>query len=182
MATIEEIPDDPVVDQADSDDDAAFGREGKANRNEKKARKALSKLGLKPFPGVSRVAIKKGNNMLFVIASPDVLRVPNSDTFIVFGEANMEDPTQNKAANAARQFEQASAEERASMAAAAGIELPTELGGVSSDDGADVDTTGLEEKDIELVMQQGNVSRGKAAQVLRANNGDVVNAIMELTT
>jgi nascent polypeptide-associated complex subunit alpha len=44
-----------------------------------------------------------------------------------------------------------------------------------------VDETGIEPKDIELVVSQTNVSRAQAVKVLRANNGDIVNSIMELT-
>jgi len=44
-----------------------------------------------------------------------------------------------------------------------------------------VDTTGIEEKDIELVMSQANVSRKKAVKALKNADNDIVNAIMELT-
>ncbi len=33
------------------------------NRNEKKARKILSKMGLKPIPGIERVTIKRSKNV-----------------------------------------------------------------------------------------------------------------------
>lgn len=46
----------------------------------------------------------------------------------------------------------------------------------------EVDSTGVEEKDIELVMTQAGVSRGKAVSALKAANGDIVDAIMQLTT
>ena len=36
----------------------------------------------------------------------------------------------------------------------------------------------MEEKDIELVVQQANVSRNKAIKALKKNNNDIVNAIM----
>ena len=36
----------------------------------------------------------------------------------------------------------------------------------------------MEDKDIELVMQQANVSRAKAVRALKNNNNDIVNAIM----
>ena len=52
---------------------------------------------------------------------------------------------------------------------------------IAEDDG-DVDETGVEPKDIELVMAQASVSRGKAVSALKANDGDIVSAIMELTT
>lgn len=45
-----------------------------------------------------------------------------------------------------------------------------------------VDETGVEVKDIELVMSQANVSRAKAIRALKNNNNDIVNAIMVRTT
>lgn len=37
---------------------------------------------------------------------------------------------------------------------------------------------GLEQRDIELVMAQANVSRAKAVRALKHNKNDIVNAIM----
>ena len=65
----------------------------KQSRGEKKARKIMSKLGLKQVAGVSRVTIRKSKNILFVINKPDVYKNPASDTYIVFGEAKIE-PTE----------------------------------------------------------------------------------------
>lgn len=50
-----------------------------------------------------------------------------------------------------------------------------------SEDEEEADATGVEAKDIELVIQQAQVSRSKAIRALRNNNNDIVNAIMELT-
>ena len=36
-------------------------------------------------------------------------------------------------------------------------------------------------RDIELVMQQASVSRAKAVKALKDNDGDIVNAIMDLS-
>lgn len=41
-----------------------------------------------------------------------------------------------------------------------------------------MDETGVEEKDVDLVMCQANVSRGKAIKALKNNQNDIVNAIM----
>ena len=41
-----------------------------------------------------------------------------------------------------------------------------------------MDAGGLEQRDIELVMAQANVSRAKAMRALKHNNNDIVNAIM----
>lgn len=61
----------------------------KQSRSEKKARKLMSKLGLKQVQGVCRVTIRKSKNILFVITKPDVYKSPASDTYIVFGEAKV---------------------------------------------------------------------------------------------
>lgn len=45
----------------------------------------------------------------------------------------------------------------------------------------EVDETGLEAKDIELVMSQAACSRAKAVAALRDNGSDIVNAIMVST-
>lgn len=41
-----------------------------------------------------------------------------------------------------------------------------------------MDEGGLEQRDIELVMAQANVSRAKAIRALKLNKNDIVNAIM----
>merc|ERR1712004_501356 len=56
-----------------SGDDAS---KAKQSRGEKKARKIMSKLGLKQVAGVSRVTIRKSKNILFVINKPDVYKNP----------------------------------------------------------------------------------------------------------
>merc|ERR1712185_894816 len=81
---------------------------GKQNRSEKKSRKAVQKLGMKPVPGIVRVTVKKSKNILFVISSPDVYKSPTSDTYIVFGEAKIEDLSAQAQASAAQQFTGAS--------------------------------------------------------------------------
>ena len=51
------------------------------------------------------------------------------------------------------------------------------------DDAKLSDNTEFEELDIELAMNQGgNVSRDRAILALRESNGDIINAVMSLTT
>jgi nascent polypeptide-associated complex subunit alpha len=50
------------------------------------------------------------------------------------------------------------------------------------DDEEDVDEAGLEDKDIQLVMQQASVSRKKAVKALKENDNDIVNSIMALSS
>ncbi|KAI4378210.1 hypothetical protein MLD38_015723 [Melastoma candidum] len=46
----------------------------------------------------------------------------------------------------------------------------------------EIDETGVEPRDIALVMTQAGVSRSKAVNALKTHDGDIVSAIMELTT
>merc|ERR1712061_346522 len=75
---------------------------------EKKTRKAVQKLGMKPVPNIVRVTVKKSKNILFVISKPDVHKSPNSDTYIIFGEAKIEDLSAQAQQSAAQQFTQQS--------------------------------------------------------------------------
>jgi len=153
----------------------------KQSRSEKKARKIMSKLGLKQIQGVSRVTIRKSKNILFVINKPDVYKSPASDTYIVFGEAKIEDLSQQAQMAAAEKFKAPSGSESLGEAGApGGASVPAPIQEEEEDD-EDVDESGVEDKDIELVMSQASVSRSKAVRALKNNNNDIVNAIMELT-
>ncbi|GAB2264993.1 hypothetical protein Dimus_037796 [Dionaea muscipula] len=169
--------DDDDDDEDDDKEDGALGTtEGaKQSRSEKKSRKAMMKLGMKPVTGVSRVTIKRTKNILFFISKPDVFKSPNSDTYIIFGEAKIEDLSsqlQNQAAQQFRMPEMGSMLAKSeTTAAAAAIQEEEE----------EVDDTGVEPRDIDLVMTQAGVSRSKAIKALKANDGDIVSAIMELT-
>ncbi|KAL3077144.1 hypothetical protein niasHS_013133 [Heterodera schachtii] len=144
----------------------------KQSRSEKKARKLFSKLGLKQVHGVSRVCIRKSKSILFVINKPDVYKSPGSDTYVVFGEAKIEDLAQH-----------------AQITDVENLKPPSIIRDVRNritpaeeeSDGEEADATGIEEKDIELVMSQANVSRNKAIKALKKADNDLVNAIMALT-
>ncbi|XP_023517576.1 nascent polypeptide-associated complex subunit alpha-like protein 1 [Cucurbita pepo subsp. pepo] len=179
-------PDEPVVEDDDDDDDdeedddkddddaeghgEASGR-SKQSRSEKKSRKAMLKLGMKPIPGVSRVTVKKSKNILFVISKPDVFKSPTSDTYIVFGEAKIEDLSSQLQTQAAEQFKAPNLSNLTSKPEPSAVAQEDEV----------VDESGVEPKDIELVMTQAGVSRPRAVKALKAADGDIVSAIMELT-
>ncbi|GLT76410.1 hypothetical protein SLA2020_480710 [Shorea laevis] len=179
QAVVEDEDDDEEEDEDDDkDEDEAEGHvdgEGsgrsKQSRSEKKSRKAMLKLGMKPITGVSRVTVKKSKNILFVISKPDVFKSPTSDTYIIFGEAKIEDLSSQLQTQAAEQFK---APDLSHV-----ISKPESSAMAQDDD--EVDETGVEPKDIELVMTQAAVSRSKAVKALKAANGDIVSAIMEVT-
>lgn len=158
--------------------------ESRQNRAEKKSRKMMQKLGMRPVPGVLRVTVKKSKNVLFVISKPDVFKSPTTDTYIVFGEAKSEDvgAAANQAA-AAKQFRQPQAGNPPVLPSVTEVESDKSAADADTTTGEDtVDETGVESKDIDLVVSQAGCSRAKAVKALKENNGDLVNAIMSLTT
>ncbi|KAF9698439.1 hypothetical protein EKO04_003809 [Ascochyta lentis] len=205
---IEELPDEPekknVQIEEDESSDESEGEEGGDavipqgssvtvhSRNEKKARKAIAKLGLKHIEGITRVTLRRPKNILFVINQPDVYKSPSSNTYIVFGEAKIEDLNSQAQASAAQQLAQAEQQGHDHAghdhdhdhdhdhgdAKAKAVE---EKADEDEDDGEEVDDSGLEAKDIELVMQQASVSRKKAVKALKENDNDIVNSIMALS-
>ena len=129
---------------ADSDDeipaleeapDAVDAEKGKHNRSEKKSRKAMLKLGMKPVGGIIRVTIKKNKNMLFVISKPDVFKSPASESYVIFGEAKIEDLNAQAQSMAAQQFKAPAADAAAADAGAA----PSSVEEVADVDDDDVD-------------------------------------------
>lgn len=150
----------------------------KQSRGEKKARKIMSKLGLKPVQGVNRVTIRKSKNILFVINNPDVYKNPHSDTYIIFGEAKIEDLSQQAQMQAAEKFKVP--EPTPGSSEIAGGASAT-VAPIAEEDEEEVDDTGVDEKDIDLVMSQANVPRARAVRALKQHKNDIVNAIMDLT-
>merc|ERR1711990_1351709 len=145
--------------------------EGKQSRAERKTKKAMMKLGLAPVEEINRVVLRKDKTLLFVVPNPEVFR--KGDTWVVLGEARVEDPNQR-------------AREMAAAKVAENIQPKTKTEPVQAtiteeEEETDVPADGVEEKDIELVMQQAACTRAKAISALKSNSNDIVNAIMELT-
>jgi len=205
---IEELPDDEptkkvtVKDEGSesSDSEIETGESGIPagagavvhSRNEKKARKSIAKLGLTKIPGITRVTLRRPKNILFVINNPEVYKSPTSNTYIVFGEAKIEDLNSQAQASAAQQLAAAESHDHAGHdhsghdhshdnGKGKAIDNGNEKKDEDEDDGEEMDATGLEDKDIELVMTQASVSRKKAVKALKENDNDIVNSIMALS-
>eukprot|EP00672_Neobodo_designis_P027902 CAMPEP_0174829602 /NCGR_PEP_ID=MMETSP1114-20130205/2014_1 /TAXON_ID=312471 /ORGANISM="Neobodo designis, Strain CCAP 1951/1" /LENGTH=179 /DNA_ID=CAMNT_0016063355 /DNA_START=54 /DNA_END=593 /DNA_ORIENTATION=+ len=160
----EDCPDlEPTADVAERPGAQAGGKQPK------RYAKAMARLGLKPEQGILRVQIRKSAGLSFGIAKPEVYRFPNTTTFVIFGETQFEEAASD-ASKAAAAVTSAAPEAAKPVAAAAAEE----------DDG-EVDASGLQEKEIDIVMTQAGVSRARAVKALKNNNGDIVNSIMELT-
>jgi len=158
-------------------DDEAKGRV-KQNRSEKKARKAMQKLGMKQVPGIVRVTVKKAKNILFVINKPDVFKSPASDTYIIFGEAKIEDINSQQQVAAAEQFRDDL--NLGDIANKNKADIDDDDDDEDEDDDDDVDETGLDSSEISTVIQQANCSKAKAVKALRKHK-NIVDAILALT-
>jgi len=154
-------------------------KKGGKNRSEKKARKAMQKLGMKQLTGITRVTVKKAKNILFVISKPEVFKSPASDTYIIFGEAKIEDLATNAQQEAASAFSNPT--EPPTVATTnvppSSVKIQEAEDG---DDDEDVDESGLDKDEIQTIMTQANCSRAKAVKALKSK-GNIVDAILELT-
>ncbi len=124
--------------------------------------------------------MKKSRHILFVVSKPDVFKSPTSNTYIIFGEAKVEDLKAKDAAMAAEAQKQAS-RRNVQGAPASSVPTPSLAPTAAAANDEPVDETGVDPKDIELVVSQAGCSRSAAVKALKNNENDIVNAIMELT-
>ncbi|XP_044354671.1 nascent polypeptide-associated complex subunit alpha-like protein 1 [Triticum aestivum] len=165
---------DEDEDEKDDDDVEGGDASGRSRqtRSEKKSRKAMEKLGMKVITGVNRVTIKKSKTVTFVLSKPDVFKSSHSETYVIIGEIKFEDLNTELQTQAAEQFKAPGPSRVNSMG---------EPSVAAVQDDEEVDETGVDKKDVELMMMQASVSRSRAVEALKAADGDIVSAIMELT-
>lgn len=94
---------------------------------------------------------------------------------MIFGEAKIEDLSSQLQTQAAQQFRFPDMGSVISKS-----ELPSIA--QADEEEEEVDETDVNARDIELVTTQAGVSRNKAVKALKTHQGDIVSAIMELTT
>jgi nascent polypeptide-associated complex subunit alpha len=147
------------------------------NRGEKKCRKALQKLGMKNVPGITRVALKKRDGLVFAINDPEVLKsATNENSYVVFGELKLEDSNLASKEKEAEKFKEAAA-----AAPKADDAVKADKKDEPEDDGEALNEEGLTPSHIDMVMSHSNCTRNQAIKALRKTNDDMVNAVMELT-
>jgi len=133
-----------------------------------------------------------------VISKPDVFKSPASDTYIIFGEAKIEDINSQAQAAAAEQFKNntnvnVNTTNNQSDQSASDVLRPEEVSSTpssssanassgsrssSSADGAD--ETGLDSDEIQTVINQTQCTRQQAVAALK-KSGNIVDAILALT-
>ncbi len=153
----------------DHDDEKTGGK------GEKKVRKALAKLGMTKIDGVNRVTLRQKDNYILIVKDPEVYTSQQTEnTYIIFGELTIDDPDRKLAKE---EIERMKADgDRVKP------EVQTEKKETIEvvDENETLSEEGLDPAQIETVMTEANCSRQKAIKALRANNNDLVMAIMNL--
>ena len=158
----------------------------KLNRGEKKCRKALTKLGMKQFPGITRVTIKKRDGFIFMINNPEVLiSGDNGNQFVCFGELKYDDPNQRMAQAEAHKMAHAhghahSHEDAAAQVAAGAGAAAAQKPAAASDEAAE-DEAGITPNHINMVMEHTSCTRNEAIRALRESGDDMINAVMKIS-
>lgn len=143
-----------------------------ANKHEERARKSLAKMGLQQVPDVTRVTVKI-QNQIFAFSQPDVVTIPGSDLYIVFGEP--------KADDLMRRLQQQGAPNLGDMKMPSmeQFQQQAEEADEIEDGDDDVSEEGLDPEEIQQVIDQTDASRAKAVRALK-KTGTVVDAILAL--
>lgn len=156
--------------------------EGSSSNDEKILSNLVKTYRLKAVPNVGRVSFKQRKNLIHAIDKPQVFKSPGG-TFIVFGDVKVEDLNSRSMKTELDGLEAIKKNTKESISREQKkedilnkIENLDEYEKEESD--GDLDETGLDVKDIEIIMSQTNVSRRKAVKLLRAHDGDVVSAVV----
>mmetsp|Transcript_1101 Transcript_1101/g.2412 ORF Transcript_1101/g.2412 Transcript_1101/m.2412 type:complete len:93 (-) Transcript_1101:1366-1644(-) len=70
--------------------------EEKQSRGEKKTKKALEGFGFQKILDISRIRFQKTKNVVFVITQPEIFKSAIHGSFLIFGEARMENFSNSK--------------------------------------------------------------------------------------
>lgn len=176
----DEQHDDTQQEQQDGEGSPSRSRQ---SRNEKKARKAVLRLGMKPMPEIVRVIIHKAKQAWFVLSKPDVFKSLSSDTYVIFGQA--ENMASQAHTEAAQRFTQGAlpfgATDQANVGSGAVMAAAKAAASANTAKPQAVDMSGINPKDVELIVNQLGCTPAEAAKALRDTNNDLVEAILQIT-
>ncbi|CAM9324593.1 unnamed protein product, partial [Ectocarpus sp. 12 AP-2014] len=145
------------------------------NRAERKSRQAVEKLGLRAVKGVFRMTMRTTNGVVFVVKAPDVFRHPRQETYVVFGSAETDGSGSEVRASRPPQSFVIPA-----IAKAAGAVVPASRPDPLTVE-SDSISAGLDPADVLTILSQVGCDSQAAIGALRQADGDVINAVMDLT-
>jgi nascent polypeptide-associated complex subunit alpha len=170
----------PKVEEPMPDLESATTGAKKPNKSEKKCKKALSKLGMKPVAGINRVTLKRKDGCIFSINNPEVLKSGTHDNcFVVFGEMKLDDPNLRMSQKEAKQYTEPVKEEKKEEVKKE--ETKKEGAKEVPDTEEPLSDEGIDKSNLEMVITHTKCTRNQAIKALRETKGDVVSAIMMFT-
>jgi len=192
--------DEPKIIEVDSDEEAPELHEGtahdetapeselvsnipgkyKQSRSEKKARKAVTKLGLNSVPGVQRVTIKKAKEVQISIQHPDVWSTSNGKCYIIFGETKMGNDDLGANWDDIAAGLEDNADDDDGPPELLDADSPPDLVEATSDIIGNEDSVTSKYLDLVLGQVPSNVTREEAIEALKATNNDIVAAVFQL--
>nr|CCC50498.1 putative nascent polypeptide associated complex subunit [Trypanosoma vivax Y486] len=149
------------------------------SKSSKRCAKAMAKMGLKPEPNIVKAHIRKNGSLSFLVNHPEVYRFPGTNTFIIFGEAQLGDAKTEAQEAAARAVSGVVSDDLNVLGAPAFSQVATEAPAKSQDDvKPGIDTN---EMDVNVVMNVAHVDHDAARKALQDNKSDIVDAVLNLT-
>jgi nascent polypeptide-associated complex subunit alpha len=148
------------------DGDAAH----KASKGEKKFKKAIGKMGMKPVEGIERVTLKTQKDFIMYIDNPEVVTTGNVGSYIIFGEAKFLDFSSQNANRLVDKLKETQAAKK--------TDGKTET--IQEEDAEEDETEeagDIPEESIKTIIEYTSCTRGKAIKCLKKTKGDVVEAI-----
>ena len=146
-----------------------------SGKAEKKVRKALSKLGMVKVEGINRVTMKQKDSFIVFVKDPEVYTSPqNGNTFTIFGEITFDDAEKKLTQDTINQLKKEG--EKLKTVSEKKEEPKVEV----VPENEELNEEGLDKESIETVMNEGKCSRAAAIKALRAHNGEVVEALLDV--
>ena len=153
----------------------------KASRGERKFKKAMMKLGLKPMEGFTRATLKTGKNMMLYIDNPFIMNTgANEHNYIIFGEPKLLDFKSALSSDKLKKFQESrKADDK---------NVPDTIKEVDEGENAEaakeefhieeeVEEGKYPEEDIKSIIEYSNCDRKAAIRALAKAGGDVIDAI-----
>ena len=153
----------------------------KMSRGEKKFKKAMMRMGLKPLEGFTRATIKTGKSMLLYIDNPFVMNSgTNEHNYLIFGEAKIFDFKSALSKEKMAQFNKGRAPVEGNVPETVVEEkedLKDDVENKEEVEEKEIDESKYNEEDIKSIMDYSKCDRQAALKALVKANGDVIDAI-----
>ena len=152
----------------------------KMSRGEKKFKKAMMRMGLKPMEGFTRATLKTSKSMLLYIDTPFVMNSgANEHNYLIFGEAKIFDFKNALSKEKMQKFAKGRDAKEGNLPETVeevNEEVKDEVEETKEEE-VEIDESKYSEEDIKSIMDYSKCDRMAALKALAKANGDVIDAI-----